>query len=66
VQLIKKYCQIDKQSAEILKNAVEQMNLSARSYYRIFKVARTIADLALYKKIEAMHIAEALQYRVRQ
>lgn len=66
IQMIKKYCQIDKSSSEVLKNAVDQMNLSARSYYRVLKVARTIADLLDCEKIEVSHVAEALQYRVRQ
>jgi len=42
---INKYCQLDKRSDSILKQAVVSMNLSARAYYRILKLARTIADL---------------------
>lgn len=63
--LIKKFCQVDEASSELLKNAVDQMHLSARSYHRILKLARTIADLASKEKIEAPHIAEALQYRAK-
>jgi magnesium chelatase family protein len=43
--------------------AVTRMNLSARSYHRIIKLARTIADLEEAKNIKPTHIAEALQYR---
>ncbi|MDR1987209.1 MAG: hypothetical protein LBQ24_00055 [Candidatus Peribacteria bacterium] len=42
---INKFCQLDKQSEEILKKAVTNLNLSARAYFRILKLARTIADL---------------------
>lgn len=59
----KKYCQIDDPSRRLLAQAVEQMHLSARSFFRILKLARTIADLAGEKNILTMHIAEALQYR---
>ncbi|MFH1890535.1 MAG: YifB family Mg chelatase-like AAA ATPase [Candidatus Kuenenbacteria bacterium] len=62
---IKNFCLIDSQSQDLLKNAVQQLYLSARSYYRILKVARTIADLSEAKKIEPIHVAEALQYRAR-
>lgn len=62
---IKEFCVIDADSQEILRNAVEQLHLSARSYHRILKVSRTIADLAGVEKIETVHIAEALQYRAK-
>jgi len=60
---IKKYCQLDEEEGNFLRQAVVQMDLSARAYHRILKVARTIADLAGSEKIESNHLAEALQYR---
>lgn len=65
-QDIKEFCQVDKQSQELLKNAVNQFHLSARSYHRILKLARTIADLENYDTIKTQHLAEALQYRFNQ
>lgn len=62
---IKKYCQLDEQSLELIRSAVSQLNLSPRSYYRILKVARTIADLATSNSISYSHLAEALQYRCK-
>lgn len=62
-EAVKKYCETDNQSLLLLKNAIEQMHLSARAYFRILKLARTIADLAKKDKIESCHIAEAIQYR---
>ncbi len=63
---IKKYCPLDDESKKILKQAVEQMNLSARAYFRIIRIARTISDLEKSKDITAKHIAEALQYRPKE
>ena len=63
VKQIRKYCALDKASKELLKNAMEKLNLSARAYDRILKVARTIADLEASTTIEAHHITEAIQYR---
>jgi magnesium chelatase family protein len=60
---IRKYCQLDDTSLNLLKNAMEKLNLSARAYDRILKVARTIADLEAEEKIGSRHIAEAIQYR---
>lgn len=65
-QDFKDFCQIEIKAQELLKNAVQQMHLSARGYYRILKVARTIADLAGVDKIETSQVAEALQYRMKQ
>ncbi|MFH1611799.1 MAG: YifB family Mg chelatase-like AAA ATPase [bacterium] len=62
-QHIRKFCKIDQQSQNLLKTAVNQLHLSARSYYRLLKLARTIADLADEENITQIHIAEALQYR---
>ena len=62
-QSVKEFCPVDDKTLDLLKNAVSQFNLSARSYYKILKVARTIADLEGKENIETAHIAEALQYR---
>ena len=60
---IRKYCQLDDASKTLLKNAMERLNLSARAYDRILKVARTIADLESAADINGNHIGEAIQYR---
>lgn len=62
---IKKFCALDKGCLDLMRSAVSNLHLSARSYYRIIKVARTIADLAQSDNIEASHIAEAIQYRFK-
>jgi magnesium chelatase family protein len=60
---IRKYCKLDASSVQLLKIAMERLNLSARAYDRILKVARTIADLEGTPSIESAHISEAIQYR---
>jgi magnesium chelatase family protein len=60
---IKKYCEIDESSRVIMTSALSTMNLSARGYFKVIKIARTIADLSEEKNISSIHIAEALQYR---
>jgi len=60
---IMEFCQVDQKTNELLKNAVNQLHLSARSYHRILKLSRTIADLAGSEEIKMEHVAEALQYR---
>ena len=63
VQQIRNYCKLDSASLDLLKTAMERLNLSARAYDRILKVARTIADLAHAPEITGTHISEAIQYR---
>ncbi|WP_041997347.1 YifB family Mg chelatase-like AAA ATPase, partial [Capnocytophaga cynodegmi] len=60
---IRKYCKLDEASLELLKNAMQRLNLSARAYDRILKVARTIADLEKSENVKQHHIGEAIQYR---
>ncbi len=63
---VNKICKIDNSSKELLKNAVDKMHLSPRSYFRVLKVARTIADLDNEENVLISHIAEALQYRPKE
>lgn len=63
VKQIRKYCALDDASKDLLKTAMERLNLSARAYDRILKVARTIADLEASKVVTGTHISEAIQYR---
>ena len=60
---IKKYCNINDNAKNLLYKAMEKLNLSARAYDRILKVARTIADLEQSVEIEISHLSEAIQYR---
>lgn len=65
-QGIKLYCSLDDQTITFLRTAVKTMGLSARSYYRVIKVSRTIADIEGAKNIQKPHVAEALQYRPKE
>ena len=62
--MIEKYCVLDIDAKMLLENAFETYNYSARSYLKILKMARTIADLAASENIKLEHVAEAIQYRV--
>lgn len=64
-QDVKEFCKTNEQTIELLKTAVNQFQMSARSFYKILKLARTIADLEGKNNIESAHVAEALQYRPR-
>lgn len=63
---IKKYCQINLKSQDLLRKFVDSGKLSARGYHRVLKVARTIADLEGSENILYDHLSEALMYRVRE
>ena len=60
---IRKYCKLQDEGQSLMRSAMSQLNLSARAYHRILKLARTIADLAGCEEIGSVHLAEALQYR---
>ncbi|HLO17500.1 MAG TPA: ATP-binding protein, partial [Anaerolineales bacterium] len=60
---IRQYCKVGEEGQRLMRAAMTQLNLSARGYHRILKLARTIADLAGSEEILSAHLAEALQYR---
>ena len=60
---MRRYCMLDNRSAELMRRAFDSLGLTARSYDRILRVARTIADLAGSEFIQSQHIAEAIRYR---
>ncbi|CAM3496291.1 YifB family Mg chelatase-like AAA ATPase [Flavobacterium gelidilacus] len=60
---VRQYCELSEASLQMLKTAMERLNLSARAYDRILKVARTIADLEGSENVNSNHIGEAIQYR---
>jgi len=60
---IKKYCELDYDSRNLIEVAIDKLGFSARAYNRILKVSRTIADMEESENISANHVAEAIQYR---
>lgn len=60
---IEQFCELDETSQQLIKTAMDKLNLSARAYDRILKVARTIADLEQTENLSPVHISEAIQYR---
>jgi magnesium chelatase family protein len=60
---IRQFCQLQDEGQSLMRAAMSQLQLSARAYHRILKLARTIADLAGSEEIQSTHLAEALQYR---
>jgi magnesium chelatase family protein len=62
-KMIRQYVDLDEESSNLLKNAMEKLGLSARAYDRILKVSRTIADLEGSERVESHHLSEAIQYR---
>ncbi|MBL0142056.1 MAG: ATP-binding protein [Betaproteobacteria bacterium] len=63
---IERHCVPEPAARKLLRDAASRLSLSARAFHRVLKVSRTIADLAAEPRLEAAHVAEALQYRLRQ
>ena len=60
---VRQFCKLDEAGESLMRTAMSQLQLSARGYHRVLKLARTIADLAGSEDIQSVHLAEALQYR---
>lgn len=66
IRHLKKYCALDETAGKMMKSAVSSMGFSTRTYHRLLKISRTIADLENSENIKPQHLAEALQYRPRE
>jgi magnesium chelatase family protein len=64
-KILQKLCPLNEKSQNLMEQAISQFDFSARAYFRIIKLARTIADLEQSKDIKQCHISEALQYRIK-
>jgi magnesium chelatase family protein len=62
---VRQFCQLDDTGRALMKTAMAQLQMTARAYHRVLKLARTIADLAGCENISTSHLAEAIQYRPR-
>ena len=60
---VRKFFKLDEAGDSLIRAAMSQLNLSARGYHRVLKLARTIADLAVCDQIQFVYLAEVLQYR---
>jgi magnesium chelatase family protein len=63
---VRRFCSLDESGRSLIRQAMQQLGLSARAYHRVLKLARTIADLEGGEVIRTVHLAEALQYRPRR
>ena len=63
---VRQICQLDETGRGLVRAAMQQLQMSARAFHRILKLARTIADLAGSERIETAHLAAAIQYRPRR
>ena len=63
---VRTYCPLDETGRALLRAAMQQLQMTARAYHRILKLARTIADLAGSETVQTVHLAEAIQYRPRR
>jgi magnesium chelatase family protein len=63
---VRRYCRLTDEATDLLKRAISRLSLSARSYFKIIKVAQSIADINRKNYIETSFVAEALQYRMKE
>jgi magnesium chelatase family protein len=59
---VRNFCKLDEAGDSLVRSAMSKLNLTARGYHRVLKLAHTIADLAGFEEVQSTHLAEALQY----